>query len=81
MNSKSVRNFSFGSLLILDELNDNYEYEIRLNLANKRKGIYLIQITDGTDEYNTERTYSVEVKAMYSTDTFVKTNGKLRNNT
>lgn len=78
MNTKSVRTFSFGSMLtILEDLSGNYEYDIRLNLDDKRKGIYSIQITDGTDEYNTENTYSVEVKAMYSTVSFDEVNGKL----
>lgn len=77
MNAKSVQAFSFGSMLtVLDELNGNYEYDIRLNVVDKRKGIYSIQITDGTDEYNTESTYSVEVQAMYSTDSFDEVNGK-----
>lgn len=60
-------------LTVLDEFNGNHEYEIRLNLADKRSGIYSIQITDG---YNTESTYSLEVKAMYSTHYFDENNGE-----
>lgn len=65
-------------LTISDELDGNYEYDIRLSLADKRKGIYSIQITDGTDEYNTETIYSVEVKAMYNINSFDEVNGKFQ---
>lgn len=67
-------------LTIVDETNINYEYDIRLNLVGKRKGIYLIQFTDGSDENQAESTYSVEVKAMYRPDSFDETNGKFRHN-
>lgn len=77
MNTKSVRTFSFGSMLtMLEDLNGNSEYDIRLNLADKRRGIYSIQITDGTDEYHTDNAYSVEVKAMYSTASLDEVNGE-----
>lgn len=77
LDAKSVRRFSFGSMLtVADEFNGQYDYDIRLNLVGQRKGLFIIQITGGTDENNTEGTYSVAVDAMYGTGTPEDVNGR-----
>lgn len=60
-------------LSVVQELNGTSKYDIRLNVAHKRKGIYSIQITDGADEYSM---YSVEVNAMYHFNSFEDQSGK-----